>query len=539
MDGAAQIQNANLVSTVSTVGSVANFGTGQFGALAATNTFTNTLNANNISTSFAQSPLFSTVNINLSTINGVNWLDISSSVTTVSSFNDLKTSSFKVSSMSGTVGQVGVGSTIFTDSGFQFTGQVPFTSGGNRFLSSVRTINSIGENLLIQASTNSLSWTGGINPDGYVRIGSGGAFDSYFLTINGDVSLSTQQLLAKSTIVEECVVSSFAADGGLPIKVKNVLQFALPNAVDNCSAINLNSDFIQQLTIQASTILLGANNTTVQSLSSVRHSTASLSFSTATSVGSNTAFNYPIFIDHDTAGNITTGGVAIAVQGHNLAAGAVRNQIEMGTRANGENYIAASWPGQNLEDLYIDATETIFRDGTFSTIINLDPYGLITNGGISAPSLLVSSINGNNAQVAFANVIQLSSMNLYQNNSTICWWDSISPNTFVNASGYDITVGQNGTYKVGASRQFSNQSGSDVVEYYFIKNGQAIEYSNSKTQVINNSELVTYSEIIETLVNGDVIQLGQYTTSSDIYLSTFPGAYCSSPAVIATIYKIA
>lgn len=383
MDGAAQIQNANLVSTVSTVGSVANFGTGQFGALAATNSFINTLNANNISTSFAQSPLFSTVNINLSTINGVNWLDISSSVTTVSSFNDLKTSSFKVSSMSGTVGQTGVGSTIFTDSGFQFTGETLTSPGGNRFLSSLRFINSIGGNLLTQASTNTISWTGGINPNGYVRIGSGGAFDSYFRTVNGLDGLSTQQLLSKSTIMEECVMSTVTADGGLPIKIKSNLQFVNPLAIDNCSAINLNSDFIQQLTIQASTILLGANNTTVQSLSTVRHSTASLSFSTATSVGSNIAYNYPLFIDYDQATNISTGGVAIAVQGHNFATGAVINRIEMGARGNGENYIASVWPGQNLEDLYIDATQVTVRDSDgFSTIINENPYGLATNGEV-------------------------------------------------------------------------------------------------------------------------------------------------------------
>lgn len=127
--------------------------------------------------------------------------------------------------------------------------------------------------------------------------------------------------------------------------------------------------------------------------------TSTLAFSTMTSVGSNTLFNYPIEIDYDTAGNLTTAGVAIAVQNHNFSVGAVVNRIEMGARANGENYIMSVWPGQNLEDLFIDATQVTIRDSDgFSTIINENPYGVTTNGIIQAPKLstlamTVSTIN--------------------------------------------------------------------------------------------------------------------------------------------------
>lgn len=108
--------------------------------------------------------------------------------------------------------------------------------------------------------------------------------------------------------------------------------------------------------------------------------TSSIYFSSAVSVGSNTNFNYPIFIDYDQGGNVN-GGVAIAVQGHNLGTGAVRNQIEFGARGDGTNYIMSSWPGQNLEDLVIDATQLTIRDSDgFSTIVNENPYGIATNG---------------------------------------------------------------------------------------------------------------------------------------------------------------
>jgi len=171
------------------------------------------------------------------------------------------------------------------------------------------------------------------------------------------------------------------------------------------------SAYLNQSTFQTASI----SSLTVSSINGVAYSpgggagpttnkfstlfTSTLAFSTMTSVGSNTAFNYPIFIDYDTAGNATTAGVAMAIQNHNFGTGAVINRLEMGARANGENYIMSVWPGQNLEDLVIDATQVNIRDSDgFSTIINENPFGVRTNGVIQAPivssfSETVSSIN--------------------------------------------------------------------------------------------------------------------------------------------------
>lgn len=130
--------------------------------------------------------------------------------------------------------------------------------------------------------------------------------------------------------------------------------------------------------------------------------TSTFAFSTATSVGSNTLFNYPIVLDYDTAGNTTTAGVAIAVQGHNFSAGAVVNRIEMGARADGRNYITSVWPGQNLEDLYIDATDVTFNDGTISTIINSDPYSMKASNPIQVQNRAV--LSGSNLNVSTINI---------------------------------------------------------------------------------------------------------------------------------------
>jgi hypothetical protein len=208
----------------------------------------------------------------------------------------------------------------------------------------------------------------------------------------------TSSFTAAEFFGSNVVTSTLSAVGGLPVKITADLQFVGGNSfIDNVDLINTNPLNVPVLAIGASTIQLNAANTTTLSLSSTRLSTSAFSFSTATSVGSNAGYVIPLFIDHDHAqpgGATFNDVVAIAVRGHNFTTGAVINQLEMGSRGSGENYIMSVWPGQNLEDLTIDATDVIFRDGVFSTIINLDPYGLITTGAISAPSLLVSTING-------------------------------------------------------------------------------------------------------------------------------------------------
>ena len=274
--------------------------------------------------------------------------------------------------------------------------------------------------------------------------------------------------------------------------------------------------------------------------------TSSFQFSTATSVGSNTNFNYPIFIDYDQAGNTTTAGVAIAVQGHNLGAGAVVNRIEMGARATGENYIMSVWPGQNLEELYIDATDVTIRDGIFSTIINLDPWGLQTEGGIKGPfmstlALNVSTINNNDARPAYTNNLQLSTMTLATASTTLAYWDSVTTSSNINTSGYDVGVGVQGTYKMGFSLQATNVGGNDDLSFFFYKNGTAIPNSATYTLIKNNEFATAYCEIIEPLNNGDIINVAMYTAGAGVIVSTItgvPGAG-DAPAGIFTMYKIA
>ena len=253
MDSFAEIQNARYVSTVSTVGQNANFNTGTFGTLAAgavgasAGLFT-TLDAGTMSTSYLQAPLLSTININLSTINGVDWQDISGSVfTTTSSFNTLFTSSLTLSSMS----QVG---------GFPISIQGSLKFQNPDAIDNLTVIN--------------------LNPLTIPQLDIG-ASTIYLDAVNTTTtSLSTQRVKAVNlytssissgvSYADTSIVSSLSAVAGFPIKVNSALQFSGLDAIDNVTVINLNPLAVPQLDIGASTILLAAANTFTQSLSTLR-----------------------------------------------------------------------------------------------------------------------------------------------------------------------------------------------------------------------------------------------------------------------------
>ena len=572
---------------------------------------------------------------------------------TISSFQTLQTSSFKVSTISGTTGSALAGSTVFVEGGIQFVGEAASFAGGSRFLSSVRSIVSPGEALAIEAEDIDIVFNPGGN--NYVRIGGGGAFDTKIRSYDGAGAVSTSWLLAKGIVPDPTTgldlsgsvfvngtvelplatgginfddgsglaytrlmrrdvannnmlaavdTPGLASNNMMPLGVGEIWitpgadQYGAARLYGQFPGANFGLDMIDENgttlfeamyvydsggfnyqtglagvssiggftapggaaatgftnivtapTISTQNLLCstingavpGGGGTVTDQFSTLF--TSSFAFSTATSVGSNTNFNYPIFIDYDQAGNTTTAGVAIAVQGHNLGAGAVVNRIEMGARATGENYIMSVWPGQNLEELFIDATDLTIRDGVFSTIINLDPWGLQTTGGILGPfvstlALNVSTINGNDPTPAYLNALTTSTMLLYSGSTTLMSLDSRTAFSNINISGYDAVVGVNGTYKIGTSFQFISPGSADEVEFFVLKNSVPISYGGGICQVQNNQNIIQYCEIVEPLINGDAIQVGCYTTGANVYASTTTGVAIVSPAMILTMYKV-
>ena len=275
--------------------------------------------------------------------------------------------------------------------------------------------------------------------------------------------------------------------------------------------------------------------------------TSSFNFSTATSVGSNTNFNYPIFIDYDSAGNTSTAGVCIAVQAHNYAGGAVVNRIEMGARATGENYIMSVWPGQNLEELVIDATDVSFRDSDgFSTIVNQNPYGVATNGIILAPtvssaSVLCSTING--VEIPFrygsftGNTTQLVSA---ANTATDATLDTVEINSgIILASPTQVRVQGSGVYRILASPQFATTSGGqNIADFWITKNGSAVARTNSQMTIQNNGQVFSSVEVILPLDFGDAVGAAFASGDSNMALTYYPPGIAGNPETPALIFNI-
>jgi len=163
---------------------------------------------------------------------------------------------------------------------------------------------------------------------------------------------------------------------------------------------------------------------------------------------------------------------------------------------------------------------------------------LITVPKISTLALEVSSIVGNDARPAYTNNLMLSTMELYAASTTLMYWDRQSPLSNIHTSGYDVVTGLNGTFKVGTSFQFVSGGPSDEVEFFLLKNGSVLSNSGGIVEVQNNQEIVEYSELIETFVNGDTLQVGCWTSNAGVYVSTIQGNQIQSPAVILTMYKI-
>jgi len=129
-------------------------------------------------------------------------------------------------------------------------------------------------------------------------------------------------------------------------------------------------------------------------------------------------------------------------------------------------------------------------------------------------------------------------MELYAASTTLMYWDSTTTSENINVSNYDAVVGINGNYKIGASFQFISGGSADEVEFFILKNDAVIPQSGGIIELQNNAELVTYVESIESLANGDKIQIGCYTANSNVFVSTIVGARISSPSVILTMYKV-
>jgi len=284
--------------------------------------------------------------------------------------------------------------------------------------------------------------------------------------------------------------------------------------------------------------------------------TSTFAFSTAVSAGSNTNFNYPIVLDYDQAGGFTnSSGVGIAVQGHNFGSGAVINRIEMGARGNGENYIMSVWPGANLEDLYIDATELIVRDSDgFSTIMNLNPYGLITNGIVAGPE--VSTINVNLSTInnkpfpedpIFCEFLTTTTITVSGSNTpTVIPLDSTPVSNGINLDAGDVEFLSAGLYEYSFNIQLDKSGGGvEICDIWLRLNGTDISNTGSRISIQGNTgQCLAVCTFLVNVNAGDKIALVFASADSSMAATYFPAWSVGSgdpydrPAIPANIVQV-
>lgn len=342
-------------------------------------------------------------------------------------------------------------------------------------------------------------------------------------TINGaPVGGGGGNALAVSSIQ----TSSIGSYGGANLKIVSPMEFAPLSGIDNLDSINFASGFgIPSLDIQASTITLGANNVRTTSLSTNQLSTGSLFASLISSLTVNSSTITTTRVNSQTVqlSSIETFGGLPAKFTNNIsfnANGRIDNCIDI-------NQI------QPVGTLGLYGASTILM-----STLNTNMIGSLSTSQISTASLSVSSINGNEPRPAYTNNLMLSTMELYNASTTLMYWSTTTTSSNINTSGYDVVAGLNGTYKIGTSFQFVSGGGTNEVEFFFLKNGTVITQSGGIQQVENNQEIVSYVESVEPLVNGDTIQVGCYTVGTGVYVSTIQGAIIESPAAILTMYKV-
>ena len=331
---------------------------------------------------------------------------------------------------------------------------------------------------------------------------------------------------ANALAVSSIQTSSIGSYGGANLKIVSPMEFAPLSGIDNLDSINFASGFgIPSLDIQASTITLGANNVRTTSFSTTQLSTGSLFASLISSLTVNSSTITTTRVNSQTVqlSSIETFGGLPAK---------FTNNISFNTNGRIDNCIDINQI-QPVGTLGLYGASTILM-----STLNTNMIGSLSTSLISTASLSVSSINGNNPRPAYTNNLMLSTMELYNASTTLMYWSTITTSSNINTSGYDVVAGLNGTYKIGTSFQFVSGGGTNEVEFFFLKNGTVIAQSGGIQQVENNQEIVSYVESVEPLVNGDTIQVGCYTVGTGVYVSTIQGAIIESPAVILTMYKV-
>lgn len=104
-----------------------------------------------------------------------------------------------------------------------------------------------------------------------------------------------------------------------------------------------------------------------------------------------------------------------------------------------------------------------------------------------------------------------------------------------------IVVAGSGVFSFALSPQIIHGgAGSTIVDFWVEVNGTAAARTASRLELLNNTEMLPYIEIVLTLAAGDAVQWAFYTTGANvsIYSTAAAPPVPAAPSVIASVKQI-
>lgn len=161
----------------------------------------------------------------------------------------------------------------------------------------------------------------------------------------------------------------------------------------------------------------------------------------------------------------------------------------------------------------------------------IEIQGLSSINGYQYPGYFYSAYSSTSQAVAGANV------------STLVQYDEATTNIGGYTFGVDtIEVPAPGTYELTASFQFATSSGgTKKAQFWLVKNGAAVEQTNSIVSIVNNGDTLGSISVIDTAAAaGDKYGWMFYSSDANMTASAVaPGATPGVPAVIVSAKRLA
>jgi hypothetical protein len=496
---------------------------------------------------------------NVSSING-NPIEVYQNVSTFSTLNTLSLSTNEISVYTGV--EIAVKNTFLMDNGATVSWSNGTIVQDSQIYSQLMTTNEIDADIVYGNSLN--------------------AYVSNFSSIQGTEGIFSNLTLTPSTLVKSATsFSQLEAYNPSNLSTAQIMGFAFvskgnstdPNfgaftrATDN-RALYIDSNFssqklLYQIDSNASISSLTVSSLTANVVSSLGVVASSLTLRAGT-------ISSILFVSTASIAGVASNSLYLDsnsdfnVGNNNLLAGQIRLGFNLPSGAIGLNRRAELILYSQVKNEYNlnaqNQDRAIRTATTFSTLTAADE-GYILDTRINPP--ILSTLNNtstalmaffpstNNSTIGISTISFMPPIQYYAsiysstsqtvvgaNTSTLATYNATS----LNIGGFtrnanSITVPVGGTYEITTSFQFDTTSGgTNLAEFWFIKNGLAIPQTNSRVSITNNGDTLGTLSIFDTAAANDTYGCMFY--SSDANMTAAAVAAGATPAIPSIILNV-